>query len=168
MNLLLAVLALTGALSDGADVPIWTKQPPVIGRLDEGSPAMRAGLHVGDRIVSVNGRPVATWELLDLEVVPKANRELDFIIDRGGERIERVITPEAVTKYEFGNLGIGPRHRPELTQVVPDSAASRAGLQPGDVLVAVGGERDLSNDQVVERIPRRRCRSPSSSSARAR
>ena len=152
MNLLLAVIALAGALSDGADVPVWPKQPPIIGTLDAGSPAMRAGLQVGDRIVSVNGRTVATWEQLDLEVVPKANRELDFIIDRGGERIERVITPEAVTKYEFGNLGIGPRHRPELTQVVPNSAASRAGLRPGDVLVAVGGERDLTNDQVVERI----------------
>jgi regulator of sigma E protease len=152
MNLLLAFFTLAGALSFGADVPVWNKQPPVIGRLADDSPAARAGLRVGDRIVSVNARPVSTWDELDIEVVPKANRELDLVIDRGGERFDVAITPDAVTKYEFGDLGIGPQFRPEFTQIVPDSAASRAGLERGDVVIAVGGERDLTNEDVVERI----------------
>jgi regulator of sigma E protease len=152
MNLLLAFFTLAVSLSFGADLPVWNKQAPVIGQLADDSPASRAGLQIGDRIVSVNARPVNTWDELDIEVVPKANRELDLVVDRGGERIEVPITPEAVTKYEFGDLGIGPRFRPELTQIVPDSPASKAGLLRGDVVVAVGGERDPSGEQVIERI----------------
>jgi regulator of sigma E protease len=152
MNLVLAFVALAGVLSQGADVPIWNKQPPVIGSIDAGSPALLAGLRVGDRIVSVNGRPVPTWESLDIEVAPKANREIDLVVDRGGQFIDVSITPDAVTKYEFGDLGIGPKWRPELAQIVEDSPASRAGLARGDVIIGVGGERDLTQDQVIERI----------------
>jgi regulator of sigma E protease len=152
MNLLLAFVALAGVLSQGADVPIWGKQPPVIGMLGDGSPAMRAGLQIGDRIVSVNGRPVPTWGSLDIEVAPKANREIALVVDRGGQRLDVAIVPDAVSKYEFGDLGIGPRLRPELTQIVEDSPASRADLRRGDVIVAVGGAPDPTWEQVLERI----------------
>jgi len=152
MNLLLAVIALTGALSYGADVPVWNKQPPVIGMLADGSPALQAGLRVGDRILAVNGRNVATWDALDLEVVPRANRELDLLVEREGGQFTVAITPEAVTKYEFGDLGVGPVFRPELTQVVPDSPASRAGLEPGDVILAVGGQASPTQDQLLDQI----------------
>jgi len=152
MNLLLAFVALAGVLSQGADVPISGRQPPVIGVLGDGSPAMRAGLQMGDRIVSVNGRPVPTWESLDIEVAPKANREIALVIDRDGQRLDVAIVPDAVTKYEFGDLGIGPRLRPELTQIVENSPASRADLRRGDVVVAVGGAPDPTWEQVLERI----------------
>jgi len=152
MNLMLAVIALTVSLSSGANVPVWNKQPPVIGTLADGSPALQAGLRVGDRIISVNGRPVPTWEALDIEVVPKANYELDFVVERDGDQFEVAITPEAVTKYEFGDLGIGPAFRPELTEIVPDSAASRAGLEVGDVILAVGGQESPTQDELLAAI----------------
>ena len=152
MNLLLAVIALAGSLSSGADVPVWNKQPPVIGALSEDSPARAAGLRIGDRIISVNGRPTPTWDALDIEVVPKANRELDFLVERNGAQFDVAITPDAVTKYEFGDLGIGPVLHPELTQIVPDSAASRAGFAVGDVILAIGGDAGPTLDQVLERI----------------
>ena len=152
MNLLLAFVALAAALSAGADVPLWHKQAPVIGTLKEGTPAALAGLRVGDRVISVNGQPVATWDELDVQVVPRANRELPVVIERDGQRVELAITPEAVTKYEFGDLGIGPLYRPQLLNIVADSAASRAGLQHGDVLLAVGGAPGPTQENVIERI----------------
>lgn len=152
MNLLLAFFALAAALSAGADVALWHKQPPVIGTLEPGSPAERAGLQIGDRVVSVNGVPVATWDELDVQVVPRANRQLPVVVERDGERTELAITPEAVTKYEFGDLGIGPLQRPQLLNIVDDSAASMAGILHGDVVLAVGGEPSPTQEGIIEKI----------------
>jgi len=152
MNLILAFFALAISLMGGADIPLWHSQPPVIGSIEAGSPAEAVGMRVGDRIVSVNDRPVGTWDELYFEVLPKANRELDVIVDRGGAPVEFVITPDAVTKYEIGDLGIGALYRPQLTQVMPESAAAEAGLQRGDVLLSVNGETGLEYMEIVERI----------------
>jgi regulator of sigma E protease len=152
MNLLLAFFALAVSLMAGADIPLWNSQPPVVGTIEAGSPAEAVGMQVGDRILSVNARPVATWDELYLEVLPRANRELDVIVDRAGARVELVITPDAITKYEFGDLGIGALYRPQLTQVMPESAAAEAGMQRGDVLLMVNGETGLEYIEIVERI----------------
>src|SRR5262249_13159134 len=42
--------------------------PPTIGVLDAASPAARAGLRTGDRIISVDGRPVASYGALEREL----------------------------------------------------------------------------------------------------
>ncbi|HUF48428.1 MAG TPA: RIP metalloprotease RseP [Vicinamibacterales bacterium] len=152
MNLLLAFFALAAALSAGADIPRYHKQPPVIGALAQNSPAAAAGLRVGDLITSVNGRPVATWDQLDIEVVPKANRELDLGIVRDGQSMVVAITPEAVTKYELGDLGVGPVTRPQLTQIVVGSPADLAGLERYDVIVGVNGDLALPQVEVIDRI----------------
>jgi regulator of sigma E protease len=136
----------------GADVPLWHSQPPVVGSIEPGSPAENMGIRLGDRIVSINDRTVSTWDELSFEVLPRANRELDVIVDRGGERLEFIITPEAVTKYEMGDLGIGAVDRPQLTQVMPGSAAAEAGMQRGDVLLRVNGEAGLEYMDIVDRI----------------
>src|SRR6188768_4527329 len=56
MNILLALVVLAGVLSRGADVPLYESSAPVLGAVAVGSPAEGAGLKVGDRIVSVDGR----------------------------------------------------------------------------------------------------------------
>jgi regulator of sigma E protease len=152
MNLILAFFALAVSLMAGADVPLWHSQPPVVGSIEPGSPAENMGIRLGDRIVSINDRTVSTWDELSFEVLPRANRELDVIVDRGGERLEFIITPEAVTKYEMGDLGIGAVDRPQLTQVMPGSAAAEAGMQRGDVLLRVNGEAGLEYMDIVDRI----------------
>jgi regulator of sigma E protease len=61
------------------------------------------------------------------------------------------ITPEAANKYEVGTIGILPVMRPQFIGVEPSSPAARAGLQRGDVLVAVNGDA-LDRDQVMDVI----------------
>ena len=62
MNLLLAVVVTAFVLTRGAEVPTFESQPPVVGQVTEGSPAAKSGIRPGDRIVSVAGRDVNTWE----------------------------------------------------------------------------------------------------------
>jgi regulator of sigma E protease len=156
MNLMLAVIVLAGVLSRGADVPIYTDSAPVIGHVAPNSPAERAGLTAGDRIVSVAGSATPTWDALDLALLPKARRELAIVVERNGQRVDLLVTPDAVGKYELGQVGILPVMRPEVQLVTPGAPAERAGLQRGDIVLAVDGQRDLSRDEIIGRIQKSR------------
>ncbi len=152
MNILLAIVVGAVVLSRGADVPIYRSGPPVIGSVEEGKPAAAAGLRAGDLVVSVDGVPMSTWDEFEMAVVPKAGRELTLIANRQGERVSVRVTPVATGSYEMGDLGIGPVLRPQITQVNPGSPAEQAGLERGDVLLAVNGARNLTQDEIVERL----------------
>jgi regulator of sigma E protease len=152
MNLALAVCVLAGVLSGGADVALYKSQPAVIGTVAVGSPAEAAGLQVGDRIVSVDGRDIPTWDDLDMAVLPRAGKELAIVAVRDQHRVDVRVTPNSEGKFEVGNLGIEPPYRPEITQVSPGEPADVAGLQRGDVILAINGAGVREADKTVEVI----------------
>jgi len=82
--------------------------PPVLGTLQTGSPAERAGLRKGDRIVAVEGQPTATFYdwLLAMPMSPSTPVTLRVIRDGIGRDI-RVPQPdpEFVAEGSFGWLG---------------------------------------------------------------
>ncbi|MEM6490925.1 MAG: RIP metalloprotease RseP, partial [Pseudomonadota bacterium] len=71
--------------------------PAVIGGVEAESPAAVAELRVGDRVLSVNGDDIASFEELALYVRLRPNQPLAFEIERGGRAIDRIVTPAAVT-----------------------------------------------------------------------
>ena len=62
MNLLLAFVLTAVVLYQGAEVGSYEDQPVVVGSVAAGSPAARADIVPGDRIVSVADHRVDTWE----------------------------------------------------------------------------------------------------------
>jgi regulator of sigma E protease len=151
MNLLLAWIAMAGVLYQGADVAIADSSPAVIGAVQQGSPAETGGLQVGDRIVSVAGRAVPTWDALNIEIITKANQALPVVVDRKGTRVDLTITPSAVGKFEIGTIGIQPVLRPQVFEIVPGKPAELAGLRLGDVVLAVDGKA-LAQPEILETI----------------
>ena len=152
MNLALAIVVLTGVNLGGADVPLWIESPVVVGAVEEGSPAEQVGLQPGDRIIAVNGREVPTWEDFSIEVLPAANRQIELRAERDGAMRTFTIVPESEGRYEMGVIGISPRLRPQIIEVTPGSGADRAGLQRGDVVVAMNGEHGIEQPDIIERI----------------
>ena len=152
MNLVLAVLVMWLVLYQGAEEPAYEEEPPVVGRVVEDSPAARAGIAPGERIVSVAGRAVETWNALFMEVLPRAEREIPIVV-RGVEGRERTlqVTPDAQTSFEMGDLGVGPAVHPQVVQVMPGEPAERAGLRARDVIEAVDGE-SVDHAELIERI----------------
>ncbi len=152
MNVVLAVLVMWLVLYQGAEVPAYEEQPPVVGRVVEDSPADRAGVGVGERIVSVAGRAVDTWDALLVAVLPRAEREVDVVVrDVGGRERTLQITPDAQTQFEMGDLGVGPVMRAQILEISTDTPAERAGLAARDVIEAVDGEV-VNSEELVERI----------------
>ena len=152
MNLLLAWLVLAGVLAPGADVPIYRDGPAVIGRVEAASPAAGVGLQPGDLVTSVNGVATPTWDSFDLAIASKADRALTIAFTRAGERREVEVTPEAVGRYEIGELGVRPVLRPQIVSVTSGSPAEKTGIRPGDVVLAVDGATELDRQGIIDRI----------------
>jgi regulator of sigma E protease len=152
MNLALAWLVMAAVLYQGAQLPAFEGEPVIVGSVTSQSVAEAAGLQPGDRIVAVDGKPIANWEDYSMEVLPKANRALTLQIERGGARIETVLTPRAEGRYESGEIGVMPIMRPEITATNSGEPAAEAGLKAADVIVAINGEREVSRDRVIELI----------------
>jgi len=82
---------------------------PVIGSLDESGPAARAGLKVGDRVLSINGQPVRTWPDLVTMVSSRPGEPLRFLLQQNSSRREIVLAPQVVEQSgkRIGRIGAG-------------------------------------------------------------
>ena len=151
MNIVLAVVVMTFVLYQGVDMPLYESEPPVVGTVAEGSAAQRVGIRVGDRIVSVAGRVVETWEEMQLEVRPRADREIAVAVRNADGIRELQVTPDSQTSFELGDLGIGPVMRPQIRSVAAGQPAAAAGIEVWDVIAAVEGEA-VASEELIKRI----------------
>lgn len=76
--------------------------PVFVAQINNGTPASRAGLEKGDRIVGIGGVPTPSYSELQDELKRNAGRETDITVMRG----DKVLTLKA-TPSEEGKLGFG-------------------------------------------------------------
>ncbi|MCX7513639.1 RIP metalloprotease RseP [Frateuria sp. STR12] len=122
-------------------VPLVTATP--------GSMAATAGIQPGDRLLRVDGEPVATMsDAMDDIATALLGREPLPLVVRGRDGSQRdVVLPlqqlpagRSIDKY-FGTLGLKMAPPPAIAAtVMPGQPAAQAGMQGGDVLVAVNGK----------------------------
>ncbi len=154
MNLLLAVVVMAVVLAQGAEVPVYQDQPPVVGSVESGSPAEQAGIQRGDLIVDVAGNPVDTWEDLFIAVGTRPDRDVALTLRRAGQTRSVTVRPVPETRYEIGTIGVMPDINPIVASVIAGDPAERAGLLAGDLVLAVDGERMVTRTQLVDTISR--------------
>ena len=152
MNIILAVVVLAFVLSQGAQVPVYLDQAPVVGAVEPGSPAEQAGLRRDDRIVTVAGRAVDTWEDLLIAIGTRPDRDVGVTLLRAGATVTATVRPTAEGRYEIGNIGALPDINPVVASVIPGDPAEAAGLLGGDVVLAVDGERMVTRTQLIDVI----------------
>ncbi|MCX7283005.1 MAG: RIP metalloprotease RseP [Novosphingobium sp.] len=135
-NLLFAVLILAGFTLAYGKVVV----PPVIGKIQSGSAADRAGIELGDRIVSIRGKAVDSFLEVRLEVGQNPGEPLDMVVLREGRQVELAARAEVkVESDRFGNtqkigfLGIGPKSF-EVVRVGPIDAAVDGVKQTGNII----------------------------------
>jgi len=162
MNILLAVVLLALVLMRGADVLVYLDQPAVVGLVQPGSPAEKAGLQPGDQITKFGTADVRTWEHLEMAVAGRPEREVDVTIRRGGREEHLKVRPDLTelktrnnARFEIGTIGVLPDVYPSVLSFVPGKPAESSGLQPGDLILAVDGERMVFPPQVVQTIAKK-------------
>jgi regulator of sigma E protease len=87
------------------------KVDPVIGQVVDGSVAERAGLAAGDRVVSVDGRPLESWDALVAAIRARPGQPMSLLVERGGATRAVEVVPEAVGagKERIGRIGAAPQ-----------------------------------------------------------
>jgi regulator of sigma E protease len=141
MNILLAVGILTGVNMVHYEHPVYLDQPAVIGWVMENSPAEKAGIEAGDRIVRIDGTQNPTWEDVALKSAIQSNRPLDVAVQRGNEFLERPIAPAGNWSdgEQVRSLGWVPDEPIIITQMEANMPAAKAGMKVGDQIVALNG-----------------------------
>ncbi|HEX2052117.1 MAG TPA: M50 family metallopeptidase [Actinomycetota bacterium] len=140
-------------------------------------PAQAAGLQPGDRLVSIEGTRITSWEQVRPLVQPNSGRQLTFVVERNGRNVTLEITPvegEAVTDPNnpdeteiVGQIGVLPVVETEKGGPVwavgeglktTGTAIWRSVVGTGmiftsvdDIFGALGGtgEREITEDQPV-------------------
>ncbi len=140
MNVVLAVVIVAFMNGIGVDVPEYKDEKPVLGWIESGSPAERAGLRVDDEIVRIAGRDVETWEDVEMAVGSKPDRLVRFEVRREGQVLPIDLHTESVTRYQMGYAGFQAKILTQVQMVMSNDPAEKAGLKPGDVILTIDGK----------------------------
>jgi regulator of sigma E protease len=87
-------LDLPGPEEEGSELGLTPFVPAVVGDVMSGSPADRAGLRPGDRLVSIAGTDVRTWYDVGDIIYERPGQETEVVWVRGDETMSAVIVPE--------------------------------------------------------------------------
>ena len=105
MNIVLAVVILTGLFMYKYPKPIAADLSGVVGQVLPDSPAAKAGVKEGDHIIRIGDIRHPNWEDIHLLVLASANQSLPVTVEREGRRIQTTITPILHDKIGVGFAG---------------------------------------------------------------
>jgi regulator of sigma E protease len=134
---------------------VWTVGKPqsefdatIVGFVKEGGPAAEAGMRPGDKILSVDGKPVKHFlsgtDSVKWRVVRSEGETIPIVVEREGQKISLNSgwkKPETSSwrRPSLREIQIGPRIVPGVGFVVRGSLADLSGLKAGDLVSAVNG-----------------------------
>ncbi|MEW5783446.1 MAG: RIP metalloprotease RseP [Pseudomonadota bacterium] len=90
--------------------------PAVIGSVQPDSPAARAGLRVGDRIVAIDGAPMGGWQAVAVAIRSAGARQMTLEVERDAQRLAIDVQAELVEERgkPVARIGIAVRDDPEV------------------------------------------------------
>ena len=138
MNAVLAFVLMWGLYVVGMPVPAYLHHAIEVAGVLADSPAAKAGILPGDKIVSINGTKIANWDQAGSDSLIVPGHDLKIEVERAGQTLPlRVAVPQNVSDI-FSILGY-PGERVIVDQVDAGLPAAKAGLKSGDEIISVDG-----------------------------
>ncbi|HCN04584.1 MAG TPA: RIP metalloprotease RseP [Bacteroidetes bacterium] len=111
-----------------------------VSHVEKSSPFQRAGLEAGDKIVAIDGQGVTTWNEITERLADAAQDVVTISVV--GSKGARNITVNSADLHSHLSTGMGLGIIPSgmktvVAGVISGRPAEKAGLEPGDVILAV-------------------------------
>jgi regulator of sigma E protease len=110
----------------------------LLGILDLASPAAQAGLRSGDQVTAVAGQAVEDWYQFAERYAQAGPGRVALSLTRPAQGQAQALEIEVPALGTAQALGV-VRASALVSEVVPDSPAARAGLEPGDLILEYDG-----------------------------
>jgi regulator of sigma E protease len=131
----------------------------VIGYVERGSPADKAGLKAGDQILEIDGNPVNRFrgigDSIQWRIISSEGETIKVKVKRGNEVLAFEAVPhreetKAWERKALREIQIAPEQTPVVAAVIENSPAEVAGIRPNDIILKVNGQtlyspRSLTN-----------------------
>ncbi len=151
VNLVFPIVLLGGYfLIAGVPYLKFERQPVVVNQLSPARSEAVNGLQAGDQVVLLNGMKNPNWDLA-AKILSQVNPggKVSVEVENGGtlRHLDLPVTNDPKA-HVFGYLPILPM----IGEVIAGTPASRAGLQMGDVIRVVDGQKIAYWDEFVDQV----------------
>ncbi len=144
MNLIFAFIAMPIVFMIGRVEPSYLSEAPVLVGVKGDSPAAAAGFQVGDKLLSIDGKTVSTWDEAQKAIIISTGRKVHITLDRSGKNIDSEVKVETMPELRAGYIGVEPMfffgNEARIDQVKADGPAGKAGIKAGDKVKAIDGK----------------------------
>ncbi len=133
-----------------------------VGYAEAGSPAEKAGLRPGDKILEIDGQPVKRFsgmgsDSIQWRIIRSEGEKINFLVERDGKQIPIqcgwVKEPQRrFARASLRQVKITPKTRLIIGEVEPGTPAALAGLQPKDEITEVNGRKVYSTEALVDEL----------------
>lgn len=150
--------AMNGVFAVVIAIVIWAVglpvlvNPAIIGDVDPASPEGKLGIHAGDRIVAVNGKPVKSWEDAQMIAAMAPTNLMPVEIERGATRNTYWVHTEVNPELGLKLLPFDPLTHAQIQEVLPGGAGEEAGLKAGDQVLSFAGTPIVGEEQLIRLI----------------
>lgn len=150
MNIILAVGIVAGFYMTVGRVRTGDTRRPVVTSVQPGSGAAQAGIVPGDHLVTVDGKE--DLEGIVFQLLKSANRAVPVQVMHNGHLRTVNLRVGYDAKNGIGDAGMMLSPDVRVFKVEPGSPAAKAGLQKGDLIIAVDSSRVLGTESVIRHV----------------
>lgn len=148
-NFILAFGLMTGLYMMHNEVPLYLSQSAVVDLVKTGSPAAKAGIENGDKIVQFDTDHNPSWQQVQIRAALDANSTVPVTLERTVDGETKTLTtqlfvadPSKGQNFSLDEIGLVPRMQSgpmQITNVEAGFPAAQAGLKAGDKILSIDG-----------------------------
>ena len=120
------------------------------------SPAHKAGLQSGDRIIEIEGKKITGFTDIQSSIIFSKGKDLRIKVERSGQVKEFSVTPQSADTSNRYSIGVIPYgERVLIAGLIDGDVAEKAGLRQMDEIVSIDGTRITTPKEFTDYVKKR-------------